>query len=958
MGVSCRVGDPHPAAYAARLAISYPLITRRAIRSHPPCARLLLSLLAVILIRPVHADQPIAVKDATAGKDKWTIEDVVYSESAHGFQIAPNGRWAVWVKTVGDKDKGERVANLMRSDLQDGGEIELTRGSISCSAPKWAPDGKRIAFLTTRPLPKGKGDDKAKDDDDPKTQIWLIDPFGGEPWPLTEHPRGVDSFDWAGDDALVFVAKEEATYRENTLKDQKKDATVVVEDEKTEPPARLFRVEVKGKKVTRLTDNRDWIEQLAVSPDGKWAVTVHARSLRHPYDAKVKPVVFLHDLAAGTSEQLFADDKKLNVNGLSWTRDSKGFYFVSAVSSHPIYLHANVSRLHGYVVAAKKRMVIDLDWERGLAAQEENGDAPGFVPTPDGFLALLADGARNKAARYTWTDKGLKRAWLTGDHVKHLFGLAASADGETIVYAHSSASEPPQWYCAHLTDSSILKTKPIAEVNETWSKRPHARAEVVRWKGALDEEVEGVLYYPHGYKEGTKYPLILMIHGGPFGADYDSWEESWAYAPNLYCQRGAFVLRPNYHGSSNYGLKFAESIADGKYYDLPLKDIETGVDELIRRGLVDPAKLGTLGWSNGAILTMALITRSTRWKAASAGAGGSEWVADWGMCEFGDCFDRYYFGKSPLEDPQLYLKLSPLYDFHKVRTPVLLFQGDADRVVPVHHAWTQFRALQQASKADARLVMFPGEKHSLKKLSFHRRKLEEELVWFDKHLFDKTSDESESLKSDSPLAKALKLKDAQRDKGRYGVVAKGVLVPETAPFGKVRVGRFEVTAAQFAQFDKTDTIEPGTANHPAAGITFEQATAYCKWLSEKTGRTYRLPNEEEAEELYDKTEAGENTLDHWAGYTVNPEDAARLREQAARLGGKAPLLREVGSGRAGGPDGMFFDLGGNVAEWVQGKDGKPKLLGGSADTPADAKQRASQAAAEYRGFRVVEAAAK
>src|SRR5205807_2345804 len=116
-------------------------------------------------------------------------------------------------------------------------------------------------------------------------------------------------------------------------------------DEKNEPPTRLFRVEIKAKKVTRLTDNRDWIEQLAVAPDGKRAVTVHARSLRFTYDNKVKPVVFLHDLTAGTAQQLFADDKKLNVSGVRWAHDGLGFYFVSAFSNHPIYLEANVTRL-------------------------------------------------------------------------------------------------------------------------------------------------------------------------------------------------------------------------------------------------------------------------------------------------------------------------------------------------------------------------------------------------------------------------------------------------------------------------------------------------------------------------------------------------------------------------------------------------------------------------------------
>src|SRR5262249_47995439 len=201
---------------------------------------------------------------------------------------------------------------------------------------------------------------------------------------------------------------------------------------------------------------------------------------------------------------------------------------------------------------------------------------------------------------------------------------------------------------------------------------------------------------------------------------------------------------------------------------LPTEDIEKGADALIAKGLVDPDRLALQGWSNGAILTMALLTKSTRWKAAAAGAGGSEWVADWGACEFGHCFDRYYFGKSPLEDPQLYIKMAPFYQFDKVRTPTLLFQGEADRVVPPHHGWMQYRALQQLGKADVRLVMFPGAKHGLRKLAHQRRKLEEELAWFDRHLFKTAKEENEALKSDSPLARALTLQKVRREGTRYG----------------------------------------------------------------------------------------------------------------------------------------------------------------------------------------------
>jgi formylglycine-generating enzyme required for sulfatase activity len=161
-----------------------------------------------------------------------------------------------------------------------------------------------------------------------------------------------------------------------------------------------------------------------------------------------------------------------------------------------------------------------------------------------------------------------------------------------------------------------------------------------------------------------------------------------------------------------------------------------------------------------------------------------------------------------------------------------------------------------------------------------------------------------------------------------------------------------VTRAQYAEFDKVYKVEAGKKNFPASGITFEKARAYCAWLSKTTGEKYRLPNEDKADDLYDKSEE-ENTLDYWAGYSVNPEDAAALKAKIKGLKGTAPLLCEVGSFKGSGDDGDVFDLGGNVAEWVEKKDGTGELRGGSGDSPADAKNHANPAAPEYRGLRVV-----
>ncbi len=198
-----------------------------------------------------------------------------------------------------------------------------------------------------------------------------------------------------------------------------------------------------------------------------------------------------------------------------------------------------------------------------------------------------------------------------------------------------------------------------------------------------------------------------MIHGGPHGHDSDAWRESWGYPHQLMAQRGAFILKPNYHGSSNYGLKWSESIGGGKYNDLEWIDVEKGVDSLIAKGLVDPAKLGVLGWSNGSIITIELTTRTTRYKAAGAGAGDVNWISDWGNCAFGDSFEQYYLGKTPMDDPEMYIKKSPLFRMDKVTTPTIIFFGTDDKQVPTEQGWQHFRALQHYGKTGSKVRAVP-----------------------------------------------------------------------------------------------------------------------------------------------------------------------------------------------------------------------------------------------------------
>lgn len=323
------------------------------------------------------------------GKEtEWTVEDVIAPERAEQFRISPDNRWAVWVKDLPDADKDEMVSNLYLSSLTEKKEIQLTRGPNKDTGPRWSRDGKLLAFLSERPLPKAPAKEAEAAPEPPKTQIWLINPFGGEPWPLTRLERNVKAFDWIDGENILMAAEEDLTLYERGLKEKKDDARAV-EDLPHTPPVRLFKVSAKTGEVTRFTTNDDWIDSVEVSPDGKRAVTVHQQSLSFEFDQKVRPATFLYDLETGKGKRVFADSGVVPVE-IRWMPDSSGFYAVAPYSTHPVYLMATANRLYSYDVAADKAVKVDLEWKNELASDSQAACAA----TSDGFIALLAGGAR------------------------------------------------------------------------------------------------------------------------------------------------------------------------------------------------------------------------------------------------------------------------------------------------------------------------------------------------------------------------------------------------------------------------------------------------------------------------------------------------------------------------------------------------------------------------------------
>lgn len=643
----------------------------------------------------------------------WTVNDVLSEEDASGFKISPGCHWVVW----------EKGGNLFLTGLTAKKEIQRTHQGDASDRPKWSPDGRLIAFLSSRPNPQSKAGGKGS------AQIWLMKPFEGEPWPATAEDEAVLGFDWSGTNSIIFSMQMPPAPGEQTNTDD----SIVVGDESEAPLIRLFRVDVSSGKVTALTRNKISIWKFWVSPNGRFLVTIEIPN-SYLFDLSAKPLMLLTDLSTGQRRQIFSD-AEYGIFSVHWERDSSGFYAVGLLRAHLACPVPSIPVLYHYALATDVIEPVDLGWEKGLFSDTyESSSQIKIGVTEHGFLALLADGVRPRLARFSHVGSRWQREFLTGVHSAHVFDFEIGRDDKTFVYEYSTASVPSQWYQARLEGAKMASPRQLTRLNAQFQFKPMAKSEIVHWKGALGDTVEGTLFYPLDYQAGRKYPLVVQIHGGSPSLYMDRWDNrKFMCNNNLLNARGAFVFRPNYHGSANYGLKWIEAII-GRIGQLEVKDIETGVDYLIRRGLVDPDKLAVMGWSYGGALTASVTASTRRYKAAISIGGVVDWADFWARSDLGIWIGKGYFGKSPLEDPQLYAKASSFYQLNNVVTPTLILSGTDDYRVPVEQDWMYYRALQQSGKADVRFVLFPGDGHLI--LHHAKQALQEELAWLDKYLLN------------------------------------------------------------------------------------------------------------------------------------------------------------------------------------------------------------------------------
>jgi dipeptidyl aminopeptidase/acylaminoacyl peptidase len=311
-------------------------------------------------------------------------------------------------------------------------------------------------------------------------------------------------------------------------------------------------------------------------------------------------------------------------------------------------------------------------------------------------------------------------------------GFTVSNDAQAIAFLRSDAKTMPEVYVG----GGQAPAKKITDMNAQAASWTTSILEVVSWKSQDGATIEGVLHKPVDFSPTRKYPLLVVIHGGPTGVSRAVPFTSSIYPIDVWVPRGVLVLEPNYRGSAGYGEKFralnVRNLGIGDAWD-----VVSGIDSLIAQGVVDPARVGTMGWSQGGYISAFLATHDAgRFQAISVGAGISNWMTYYVNTDIHP-FTRQYLKATPWDDPDIYAKTSPMTYIKQAKTPTLIQHGATDQRVPLPNAFELKQGLED-QKVPVKLIVyqgFGGIGHGPSKPKSHRATMEHNLEWFDQYMF-------------------------------------------------------------------------------------------------------------------------------------------------------------------------------------------------------------------------------
>jgi dipeptidyl aminopeptidase/acylaminoacyl peptidase len=640
---------------------------------------------------------------AAAAQSTFTAADMLSLKRLSDPQLSPDGRTVAF--TVGTVDKpGNRVVNQIHSIGIDGTRPrQLTSGTSSSSSPRWSPDGRKIAFTTGG-------------------QIWTMDADGGDKDQITRISTGAGGPVWSRDGRWIAFTSEvypECTNDDcNKTEDARADANKVKahvterllfkhwNEWRERKRTHLFVIPNSGGVPRQITsgdfDSPPYAASSGVdykfSPDG--SSIVYLKNPDRVEATSTNSDIYIQPVAGGAPRNITAANKGYDA-GPVYTPDGKYLLFRSQATAT---FEADRWRIMRYNPQTQE--IVELT--RGFDQQ-----ASEMVVSPDSKTIYFTAGERGREPIFTVPVEPDFRLRIA-THVKRLVdggyatGINISSDGRTLVFAANSMNAPNEIVRVNTDGTGLM---PLTSFNNAaLAQFGLQKPEELTWKGALAHNIHGFLVKPARFDPARKYPLVVLIHGGPQGAWSDAWSYRWN--PQAWANQGYVIFMPNPRGSTGYGQKFVDDISadwGGKAYT----DIMNGVAEVVKKPFIDKTRIGAAGASYGGYMVDWLLGHNNdpRFKfkvfVSHAGIFNLESMA---AATEEIWFVNWEFKGMPWDNPVQYDRWSPHKFASRFATPTLVTAGELDYRVPVDQSLQLYTALQLKG-VPSKLVIFPDEGH-------------------------------------------------------------------------------------------------------------------------------------------------------------------------------------------------------------------------------------------------------
>jgi dipeptidyl aminopeptidase/acylaminoacyl peptidase len=668
--------------------------------------------------------------EAASGRRPLAVADHFAIREVGDPQISPDGRWIAYTSTTQDLEEDEARTRIWMVPAGGGDAIPLSAADEDSSSPRWSPDGRHLAFLSTRD----------EDDASERSQVWTLFREGGEAVHLVDTPQKVDFFAWSPDGRRMLLVLQDPKPEELEAQQARKKGEKG--EKKTPPPwvvtrrqfkqdyvgyldsrrHHLYVLDLASQKLRQITsgDTDDYCQpylpgcedsEPAWSPDGKRIAFVSNRT--DDPDANYNTDIWVVD---ADNADRGARLRRVTENpgpdaAPSWSPDGK-------LIAHTTNLETGAALYGTYHLAitasaggSTKLLTRELDRMIFRPRFSERGDRIHF---------LLEDGGEQNLARISASGGEIERL-VSGPRAVSAFHEGPSGAIAALV---SEPQLPPEVFVladgrlerrSHVNDA-LLAALRLGDVEE------------IRFPSLDGTAIEAFVVKPPGFSSRRRYPGILLIHGGP-QAQYDA---SFQFEAQLYAANGYVVVLPNPRGSTGYGQAFCLAIWKA-WGERDYEDVMASVDHVVKQGWADPERLGVTGWSYGGMLTNHVITKTHRFKAAATGASAALYVVNFAH----DQYQRWWVDELGLpwtpEGRELYERLSPLNRVEKVVTPTLILGGKEDWNVPIINSEQLFLALKMRG-VPTELVVYPDEFHGIDTPTHAKDLYERYLAWFGRYL--------------------------------------------------------------------------------------------------------------------------------------------------------------------------------------------------------------------------------